>query len=142
MSDTIKNLFGGEALSYEELVRRAGEAKVAIGDLAEAEARHKRELDGVRIDFALERSLEKAGAKNVGLVKRSVDMSSVTVEDGVVKGIDEQLSALRSSDPYLFRDRDSTSTGSPHGSSPQNPDSLSDADFYRMRMGGNDGGCF
>ena len=138
MNETIKNLFGGEALSYDEFVRRAGEAKLAFGDLAEAETRHRQELDGVRIDFALERSLEKAGAKNAGIVKRSLDLAAVTVEDGVVKGIDEQLAALRQSDPYLFRDRDTSSTGAPHGASPQNSDSLSDAEFYRLRLGGRD----
>ncbi len=135
MSEVIKSLFGEEALSYGEFVRRAGEAKVRIGDLSEAEEAHKKEMDGLCISHALDRSLERLGAKNGELVKRAINLDSVSVENGKVVGLDEQLSALQASDPYLFRERETTRTGTEHGQSFRDTDSMSDADFYKVRFG-------
>ena len=134
MSDSIKNLFGEGSLSFEELLSRAEAAGVRIGDLSAAEAEHKKALDGIRIAHALERSLEKAGAKNGELVKRAVNMESISVEDGKVIGLDEQISALQASDPYLFRERETSVTGGAHGTASSDPDGMSDADYYRFRM--------
>ncbi len=136
MSEAIKKLFGEESLSFSELLTRAEAAGVRLGDLAEAEAAHKTELDGVRISHALERGLERAGAKNADLVKRTIDLTGVRVEDGAVKGLDEQLTALQKSDPYLFRERETAKTGASHGTANTDPDGMTDAEFYRMRMKG------
>ncbi len=135
MSESIKNLFGEEAISYEELIRRAEDAKVKIGDLTEAEAAHRKELDGICISHALERGLERLGAKNADLVRRAIRLETVSVENGKVVGLDEQLSALQASDPYLFRERETVRTGGEHGQSFRDPDSMSDADFYKIRFG-------
>lgn len=135
MNETIKRLFGEDALSYAEFERRAGDAKLMLGDLAEAESRYKRELDEVRISHALEKNLELAGAKNSTLVKRALNMDEVTVENGVVKGLSEQISALRQSDPYLFREREMARTGAEHGGISADPDGMSDAEYYRARLG-------
>lgn len=135
MNDAIKNLFGEEALSYTEFTRRAGEAKMILGDLSEAEARHKKEVDSIRIAHVLDNCLERSGAKNSELVKRAINMDAVTVENGQVFGIDEQLTALQASDPYLFRERETARTGGEHGSAFADPDGMTDADYYRIRMG-------
>jgi len=134
MNEAIKNLFGGEALSFEELSARAEAAGVRIGDLTETESAHRKEMDGLCIAHALEKNLEKSGAKNGELVKRAIDLSAVSVEHGRVMGLDEQFAALQASDPYLFREREAARTGAEHGSGFADPDGLSDADFYRMRM--------
>ncbi len=136
MNESIQKLFGEESLSFAELVSRAEAAGVRIGDLGEAETAHKAELDGVRIANALEKELSLAGAKNGELVKRALRMEEVRVEDGLVKGLDEQLTALRKSDPYLFRERETAKTGASHGTATPDPDGMSDAEFYRMRMKG------
>ncbi|MBE6598947.1 MAG: hypothetical protein E7638_05845 [Ruminococcaceae bacterium] len=136
MNESIKALFGDGSLSFEEFSSRAEGAGLRIGDLAESEAAHRRELDGVHIAHALENVLEKAGAKNGELVKRALDMNGVRVEDGRVVGLNEQIEALQTSDPYLFRERESARTGAEHGGASHDPDGLSDAEFYRMRMKG------
>ena len=134
MNEAIKNLFGGGVLSFEELSLRAEEAGVRIGDLAEAESAHRQAMEGICIAHAMERNLEKSGAKNGELVKRAIDMGAVSVENGKVVGLDEQFAALQLSDPYLFRERETARTGGEHGSASMDPDGLSDADFYKMRM--------
>lgn len=134
MSDSIKRLFGEEQLTFEELLSRAEAAGVRLGDLAETEALHKKEMDGLQIAHALEKSLEKAGARNGELVKRAMNMDAVSVENGKVIGLDEQISALAVSDPYLFRERETAKTGGDHGAASADPDGMSDADFYRIRM--------
>ena len=134
MSELIQKLFGEESLGFEEFLTRAAEAGVRIGDLAEAEAAHRKEMERLHIAHALERGLEKAGARNGELVKRAMNMDAVSVENGKVVGLDEQLSALQASDPYLFRERETAATGGVHGTASADPDGMSDADFYRIRM--------
>lgn len=134
MGENIQKLFGDEALSYAEFMSRAEQSGMRIGDLAETEAAHQKELDGVHIAHELERGLEKFGAKNGALVKKAIDMSTVRVENGKVSGLNEQLEALFASDPYLFREREQTRTGAEHGSSAIDTDSMTDAEFYKLKI--------
>ena len=134
MGEKIQKLFGEESLIYAEFMSRAEQSGMRIGDLAETEAAHRKELDGVHIAHELERRLEKFGAKNSALVKKAIDMSAVRVENGRVSGLNEQLEALFASDPYLFRERDSARTGAEHGTSAVDTEQMSDAEFYRIRM--------
>jgi len=134
MNETVKKLFGEEALTFAEFLNRAEQSGVKIGNLTEAEENHRKELDGIRISHALAQGLEKAGVKNGELVKKAIDMNAVTVEDGKVRGLDEQIAALRASDPYLFREKETAKTGGEHGGGSADPDGMTDAEFYKARM--------
>lgn len=134
MEEKIQKLFGEEALSYTEFMRRAEESGMRVGDLTETEAAHQKELRNVYIAHELERGLEKFGAKNGALVKKAMDMDAVRVENGKVSGVNEQLEALFASDPYLFREREPVHTGAEHGSSAKDTDSMTDAEFYRLKI--------
>lgn len=53
-------------------------------------------------DIALNEALRDAKAKNPKAVKALLDVSAVTIVDGKLQGLDEQLATLKTSDDYLF----------------------------------------
>lgn len=53
-------------------------------------------------DIALTDALRDAKAKNPKAVKALLDVSAVTIVDGKLQGLDEQLTALKASEDYLF----------------------------------------
>lgn len=74
---------------------------------------HKMEVDGI-----VERTLMTFKAKNGKAVRALLDLKDVKLKDGTIKGLDDQLTKLKESDPYLF-ESDSKPTGvtpgEPHG---------------------------
>lgn len=134
----LSEIFGESKLSYDEFLIKAGELGAEIGDTRELRQAFTEELNAVKRSSALERELDKAGAKNRDLITKIIDMTTVSVDDDGVHGIAEQLSSLRESDPYLFENASvgqklprTMRTGMPHGHEPLDTDSLSDADYYK-----------
>ena len=58
----------------------------------------------MQLDFAIERALTTAKAKNIKAVKALLDMEKVKLDGEQLLGLDDQLKALQQSDPYLFGD--------------------------------------
>jgi len=59
-------------------------------------------IKGIEINSALEIALTKASVKNSRAVKALLDMDSIQLENGELKGINEQIETLQKSDGYLF----------------------------------------
>ena len=90
-----------------------------------------------KLDGEVRVALTAMGAKNARLAAKAIDYGKLELgEDGAVVGLEEQLEALSKSDPYLFREPEvrRTVTGSVHGKTAQDPDDMTDADYYRWRM--------
>lgn len=61
------------------------------------------EVNQLKLDQAIERQLNKFSAKNEKAVKALLDLKDVELnEDGSVKGLEDQLTALKESESYLF----------------------------------------
>ena len=95
----------------EDLKNAAGtnkDLKQQIKDLQEANEKATRDwetkLAQMKLDFAIERALTTAKAKNIKAVKALLDMDKVKLDGDQLLGIDEQLKELQQSDPYLFGD--------------------------------------
>jgi len=93
----------------EDLKNAAGtneDLKQQIKDLQEANEKAAKDwetkLAQMQLDFAIERTLTTAKAKNIKAVKALLDMDKVKLDGDQLLGIDEQLKALQQSDPYLF----------------------------------------
>lgn len=70
---------------------------------AEQKKTHEAELYRLKLDNAVEAALTAAGAKNNKAVRSLFDAEKLKLEaDGKISGLDEQLAAVRKSDPYLF----------------------------------------
>jgi len=84
------------------------ELKNQIEELQEANRRAAEEWQAkmaqMQLDFAIEKALAAAKAKNAKAVKALLDLEKVKLDGEALIGLDDQLKALQQSDPYLFGD--------------------------------------
>ena len=82
------------------------------------EAEYTAQIQKMELDGIVERTLLSSKVKNAKAVRALLDLEDAKVKDGAIKGLDDQLTKLKESDPYLF-ESDSKPTGvtpgEPHG---------------------------
>ena len=95
----------------EQLKNAAGnseELKKQIEDLQkankEATEEWQKKMAQMQLDFAIDKALTAAKAKNTKAVKALLDMDKVKLDGEQLLGLDDPLKALQQSDPYLFGD--------------------------------------
>lgn len=106
----LKTQVGDRDKQLETLKASAGDnadLKKQIEDLqtenATVKATHESELNQLKIDFAVEKALTGAKAKNIKAVKALLELGEAKLDkDGNVKGLDEQIEKLRSGDDTKF----------------------------------------
>lgn len=106
----LKTQVGDRDKQLETLKASAGDnadLKKQIEDLqtenATAKVTHESELNQLKIDFAVEKALTGAKAKNIKAVKALLELGEAKLDkDGNVKGLDEQIEELRSGDDTKF----------------------------------------
>ena len=80
--------------------------RVQIADLQaknkQAAEDYEKQLKDQRFAFAIERAVAKADARNVKAVVALLDTSKISLDGENLIGFDDQVAALRESDPYLF----------------------------------------
>jgi len=90
---------------------------------------YEEQLEAQAFDHKLENTLSGAKVKNTKALRALLDMDTIKLDGDVLKGLDDQMSALQESDPYLFEveeepEPDPTPTIVPSG----NPDGGSNPD--------------
>lgn len=97
------------ASQLEELRSRAGladEYKTKIDELTAAQKKEREDYEKNILDlkhgYALDNALTASKAKNIKALKGMLDMSKVTFDGDSIKGLDEQIEAIKKSDAYLF----------------------------------------
>lgn len=65
----------------------------------------------MQLDFALERALTTAKAKNPKAVKALLNLENVKLDGDKLLGLDDQLKAIQQSDPYLFGESGKVGSG-------------------------------
>lgn len=108
--DGLKTQVGDRDKQLETLKASAGDnadLKKQIEDLqtenATAKANHESELNQLKIDFAVEKALTGAKAKNIKVVKALLELDDAKLDkDGNVKGLAEQIEKLTSGDDTKF----------------------------------------
>lgn len=106
----LKTQVGDRDKQLETLKASAGDnadLKKRIEDLqtenATAKATHESELNQLKIDFAVEKALTGAKAKNIKAVKALLELDDAKLDkDGNVKGLAEQIEKLTSGDDTKF----------------------------------------
>lgn len=93
----------------EELKKAAGSNEELKKQIEALQAENKKageewqaKMAQMQLDFALERALTAAKAKNPKAVKALLDMEKVKLDGEQLLGLDDQLKAIQQSDPYLF----------------------------------------
>lgn len=108
--DGLKTQVGDRDKQLETLKASAGDnadLKKQIEDLqtenATAKATHESELNQLKIDFAVEKALTGAKAKNITAVKALLDLKDAKFDkEGNVKGLAEQIEKLTSDEGTKF----------------------------------------
>jgi hypothetical protein len=134
----LEGVFGEQKLSFGEFCRLAMERGVEIGDVGDMRREMESEIFSVKVDHRLEREMEKAGVKNKALVERLIDRGAITLDNGEICGIGEQIESLKQSDPYLFESRQPTyrvKTGLSHTRERVDPEGMTDTDYYKNVKG-------
>lgn len=106
----LKTQVGDRDKQLETLKASAGDnadLKKKIEDLqtenATAKETHESELNQLKIDFAVEKALTGAKAKNIKAVKALLELDDAKLDkDGNVKGLAEQIEKLTSGDDTKF----------------------------------------
>ena len=95
----------------EQLKNAAGNSEELKAQIEQLQAENQKaaeewqaKMSQMQLDFAIERALTTAKAKNIKAVKALLDMDKVKLDGDQLLGIDEQLKELQQSDPYLFGD--------------------------------------
>ncbi|MEB7771429.1 phage scaffolding protein [Kurthia gibsonii] len=91
---------------------------------------YQQQLQQKEFDFALTEALRDAKAKNPKAVKALLDTSTVKFVDGKLIGLDEQLTALKASDDYLFTSDKLKGGTPPQGGTP--PTTVTKEQFASM----------
>lgn len=146
--DGLKTQVGDRDKQLETLKASAGDnadLKKQIEDLqtenATAKANHESELNQLKIDFAVEKALTGAKAKNIKAVKALLELEDAKLDkDGNVKGLAEQIEKLTSSDDtkFLFEAQKQTKQQQnfkgfqPGASGEQKPGEGEKVDFSKM----------
>lgn len=146
--DGLKTQVGDRDKQLETLKASAGDnadMKKQIEDLqtenATAKANHESELNQLKIDFAVEKALTGAKAKNIKAVKALLELDDAKLDkDGNVKGLAEQIEKLTSGDDtkFLFEAQKQTKQQQnfkgfqPGASGEQKPGEGEKVDFSKM----------
>ena len=146
--DGLKTQVGDRDKQLETLKASAGDnadLKKQIEDLqtenATAKANHESELNQLKIDFAVEKALTGAKAKNIKAVKALLELDDAKLDkDGNVKGPAEQIEKLTSGDDtkFLFEAQKQTKQQQnfkgfqPGASGEQKPGEGEKVDFSKM----------
>lgn len=92
-----------KAAGHEDLTNQINELKELN---AKTTKEYQEKLEQQAFDFALERSLNKAKAKNPKAVRALLETENIKLDGDKLIGLDDQLKAIKESDPYLFEDED------------------------------------
>lgn len=110
--DTQLEDLGKKVKGNEELENQIKDLQKANEDTAKE---YQDKLNKQAFDFALERSLADAQAKNPKAVKALLNAEAIKLDGDKLLGLEEQLKALKESDSYLFAETIPTLSGrKPH----------------------------
>jgi Alanyl-tRNA synthetase len=98
--DKIASL-GETAGASEKLKEQVSQLQNSIKEKDDA---HASELAKNKLDSAVKLALVEANVHDPNDVISQIDLETIKLEDGKVKGLDEQIKNVKESKPYLFKE--------------------------------------
>ena len=93
----------------EDLKKAAGSNEELKAQIEQLQAENQKaaeewqaKMSQMQLDFAIEKALAAAKAKNAKAVKALLDLEKVKLDGEQLLGLDDQLKTLKETDPYLF----------------------------------------
>lgn len=113
-NESLKQTISERDNQLEELKNSSGDNETLKKQLeeqqklnAEQVKAHEAEISKLKLDNAVETALTAAGAKNNKALRALLDHEKIKLDDsGKLEGLEEQLKAVRKSDPYLFAEKE------------------------------------
>lgn len=101
---------------------------------AQQQADYEQKLQQTKLDAKLTEALTAAKSRNVKSVLANLDVSQIKLDGDKLLGLDDQLSALKESDAYLFASEEKPALGgrTPHTPNGQSSTGLTKEDFTKM----------
>ena len=108
--DGLKTQVSDRDKQLETLKASAGDNEALTKQIADLQAEntkaketHESEMTQLKVDFAVEKALTGANAKNIKAVKALLDLTDAKLDkDGNVKGLSEQIEKLTTADDTKF----------------------------------------
>jgi len=98
-------------------------------------AEYEQRIEKMKFDSLLDEKLTGSRAKNKQAVRALLDMDKISIEGGTIIGADEQITAIKAKDGYLFESANTGGGANPSGVKERvDPESLSDNEFFRMKF--------
>jgi len=91
--------FKAKAKGNEELEQQVSELQERLN---QNKTNSEQQIADIKKSAAIDLALTQAGAKNIKAAKALLDHESVELTDKGLKGLEDQLAALKESDGYLF----------------------------------------
>jgi hypothetical protein len=95
----------------EQLKNAAGNSEELKAQIEQLQAENQKAaeewqatMSQMKLDFAIEKALTVAKAKNIKAVKALLDLEKIKLDGEQLLGLDDQLKTLKETDPYLFGD--------------------------------------
>jgi predicted RNase H-like nuclease (RuvC/YqgF family) len=102
----------------EQLKNAAGNSEELKAQIEQLQAENQKaaeewqaKMAQMQLDFAIEKALTAAKAKNAKAVKALLDIEKVKLDGEQLLGLDDQLKAIQQSDPYLFGETGKVGSG-------------------------------
>lgn len=102
----------------EQLKNAAGNSEELKVQIEQLQAENKKaaeewqaKMSQMQLDFAIDKALTAAKAKNAKAVKALLDMENVKLDGDKLLGLDDQLKAIKESDAYLFGESGKVGSG-------------------------------
>lgn len=99
LSQANEQIAGFKELDIEGVKQKAAEWEQKYNQAAENSAR---EIEQLKFDFALDRELTKAQARNPKAVKALLDRDALKYDKGKIIGLEEQLETLKKNEDSAF----------------------------------------
>ena len=97
-------------MNIEDIKKSADDYKAKF---EQSENERKSEIEKLKLTYAIDNALTKAGAKNLNAVKATLDLSNVKLDGDKLLGFDDLLKNSKEQDGYLYDDvQQSQGTGS------------------------------
>lgn len=83
----------------EDLAKQIEKLKA---DSAERETEYNAKIKQMEIDSLVDKAIVNAKGRNATAIKALLNLTDAEIEDGKIKGLDEQVKKIQESDSYLF----------------------------------------
>lgn len=137
--NNTQTLLTDTSAKLETAIQSAGDNEALKQELANLKTANQTNLDNLKNEYesklktaAVMAEITKAGANDPADILPHIDMSAVTINDKGSVGLSEQIEAVKTSKPYLFKATQQPgqrgASGLPHGSGGDNT-----AELNKMR---------